>query len=573
MAKLWLNLSSVKNFLSLPNDPSQPLTRFDIIRLKNWMLLGIFLANGVAYILMDNFLFRGGPLPSADSLQFVSPFGDVFRGIFFLLGTVLFVFIYELPIRRTLNDAFHNRTTPPETIETARRRLLNEPFYMMAFNLCLWVLAAFFFAYLFKIFGEPRPVVLRIFLISLNTGLVTAVMCFFLLEHVSQKHISRFFFPEGGLYNTSKTIRVRIFIRFLALLFACNIIPLLSFIQLSYLSKPGLQDTGAVLQELRTAILANSIFFIVVGLSVTQFVIANFAVPLREIIQVIKDVRSGNFDRKVIVRSNDEIGYTGDVVNEMAAGLKERDQMRQSLFLAREVQQNLLPAANPKIKGLDIAGSSIYCDETGGDYYDFILKDADQDAQIGIAIGDVSGHGISSALLMAAVRSSLRQRSFLPGSAAEIISDVNRQLVADVEDSGQFVTMFYMMLDLKKKHLQYVRAGHDPAIFYDPDTDAFKELGGTGMALGVDKNWNVKAHTISALKNGDIIFLSTDGIWEARNLDGEMFGKEPIYDIIRNNSSSSANEILNAMTESLKSFQKGAKIEDDITLVIIKISF
>jgi sigma-B regulation protein RsbU (phosphoserine phosphatase) len=357
------------------------------------------------------------------------------------------------------------------------------------------------------------------------------------------------------------------------LLFACNIIPLLSFIQLSYLSKPGLQDTGAVLQELRTAILANSIFFIVVGLSVTQFVIANFAVPLREIIQVIKDVRSGNFDRKVIVRSNDEIGYTGDVVNEMAAGLKERNQMRQSLFLAREVQQNLLPAANPKIKGLDIAGSSIYCDETGGDYYDFILKDADQDAQIGIAIGDVSGHGISSALLMAAVRSSLRQRSFLPGSAAEIISDVNRQLVADVEDSGQFVTMFYMMLDLKKKHLQYVRAGHDPAIFYDPDTDAFKELGGTGMALGVDKNWNVKAHTISALKNGDIIFLSTDGIWEARNLDGEMFGKEPIYDIIRNNSSSSANEILNAMTESLKSFQKGAKIEDDITLVIIKISF
>ena len=84
MAKLWLNLSSVKNLLSLPNDPSQPLTRFDLIRLKNWMLAGIFLANIVAKILMDNFLFRGVPLPSAESLQFVSPFGDVFRGIFFL---------------------------------------------------------------------------------------------------------------------------------------------------------------------------------------------------------------------------------------------------------------------------------------------------------------------------------------------------------------------------------------------------------------------------------------------------------------------------------------------------------
>jgi sigma-B regulation protein RsbU (phosphoserine phosphatase) len=395
-------------------------------------------------------------------------------------------------------------------------------------------------------------------------------MCFFLLEHVSQKHISRFFFPEGGLYNTSKTIRIRILIRFLALLFACNIIPLLSFIQLSYLSEPGLHEAGVVLQGMRTAILTNSIFFIVVGLSVTQFVITNFAAPLNEIIQALKDIRRGNFDRKVIVRSNDEIGYTGDVVNEMATGLKERDQMRQSLFLAREVQQNLLPAANPQIEGLDIAGSSIYCDETGGDYYDFIISDANEDAKIGIAIGDVSGHGISSALLMAAVRSSLRQRSSLPGGAANIISDVNRQLVHDVEESGQFVTMFYLIIDAIKMNLQYVRAGHDPAIFYDPNTNAFEELGGTGMALGVDKNWNVKAYTKTALKNGQIIFLSTDGIWEARNLHGEMFGKEPIYDIIRNNSSLSANEILKRMIESLKSFQKGAKIEDDITSVVIK---
>jgi sigma-B regulation protein RsbU (phosphoserine phosphatase) len=121
-------------------------------------------------------------------------------------------------------------------------------------------------------------------------------------------------------------------------------------------------------------------------------------------------------------------------------------------------------------------------------------------------------------------------------------------------------------------NLQYVRAGHDPAIFYDPNTDVFEELRGTGMALGVDNNWNVKAYTKTALKKGQIIFLSTDGVWEACNLQGEMFGKEPIYDIIRNNSSLGANEILNAMIESLNSFQKGTKIEDDITLVIIKIN-
>ena len=122
MAKSRLNLSALKNFISLPNDPSKPLTRFDLIRLKNWMLIGIFLANTVAKILMDNFLFRGGPLPSPESYQLVSPFGDAFRFIFFLLGIVIFVFIYERPIRRTLNDIFHNRITPPETIEAARRR-------------------------------------------------------------------------------------------------------------------------------------------------------------------------------------------------------------------------------------------------------------------------------------------------------------------------------------------------------------------------------------------------------------------------------------------------------------------
>jgi sigma-B regulation protein RsbU (phosphoserine phosphatase) len=82
----------------------------------------------------------------------------------------------------------------------------------------------------------------------------------------------------------------------------------------------------------------------------------------------------------------------------------------------------------------------------------------------------------------------------------------------------------------------------------------------------------VKAYTKTALNNGQIIFLGTDGIWEACNLQGEMFGKKPSYDIIRNHSSLSANEILNAILESLDSFQKGTKIEDDITMVIIKIT-
>jgi serine phosphatase RsbU (regulator of sigma subunit) len=294
--------------------------------------------------------------------------------------------------------------------------------------------------------------------------------------------------------------------------------------------------------------------------------------PLVKIGSIVALVGQGNFDVKVDTSRGDEIGIISDQINSMVRDLKEQDRIKRSLYLAQEVQQNLLPHKAPLLDKLEIAGKSIYCDETGGDYYDFIISDNDENERIGIAVGDVSGHGISSALLMATVRSSLRQRSSLPGSIGDIVSDVNRQLVDDVEDSGQFVTMFYLIIDPIKMNLQYVRAGHDPAIFYDPNTDAFEELRGSGMALGVDKNWNVKAYTKTALNNGQIIFLSTDGIWEACNLQGEMFGKKPIYDIIRHHSSLSANEILDAMLESLNSYQKGAKIEDDITLVIIKIT-
>jgi sigma-B regulation protein RsbU (phosphoserine phosphatase) len=93
-----------------------------------------------------------------------------------------------------------------------------------------------------------------------------------------------------------------------------------------------------------------------------------------------------------------------------------------------------------------------------------------------------------------------------------------------------------------------------------------------GVSLGVIEDWNFAEYTKTALKKDQIIFLSTDGLKEARNNRGEMFGKEPIYDVIRKNASSSADEILNAFFESLNSFLEGAKTEDDVTLVVVKIS-
>jgi sigma-B regulation protein RsbU (phosphoserine phosphatase) len=271
------------------------------------------------------------------------------------------------------------------------------------------------------------------------------------------------------------------------------------------------------------------------------------------------------------VVSNDEIGYTGDVINEMTEGLKERDLMKRSLELAMEVQQNLLPKENPRIKGLDIAGKSIYCDETGGDYYDFIKLDGGRPANIAIVVGDVSGHGIPSALLMATARAFIRQRAYLPGGLSQIISDVNRQIVGDVEDSGQFMTLFYMTVDQDNRCLEWVRAGHDPGIFYDPEKDLFEDLDGPGLALGINSEWNYVTNRKEGLKEGQVIVLGTDGIWEAQNLDGKMFGKEAICRLVRENTDAEADALLDVIIDCLDYFRDGFKLQDDVTLIVVKI--
>ncbi len=237
-----------------------------------------------------------------------------------------------------------------------------------------------------------------------------------------------------------------------------------------------------------------------------------------------------------------------------------------ALNLAQEVQQNLLPQRPPRLESIDVIGRSLYCDETGGDYFDFLEL---SENRLGVVVGDVTGHGVSAALLMASVRGFLRARATLSESAAEIISGVNRLTSVDTAETGQFMTLFYLVLDLDSRRITWVRAGHDPGILYCPATDKFEELSGAGMALGVDEDWEFEDFN-RTVKPGQIVLLTTDGIFEAHNPAGEMFGKARFKEVVRQNAGLEAEGLRKAVFEAVTEFRGAEPQEDDITLVILK---
>ena len=244
---------------------------------------------------------------------------------------------------------------------------------------------------------------------------------------------------------------------------------------------------------------------------------------------------------------------------------------KKALALAAEVQKSLLPQGKPMVKGLDIAGKNVSCDEIGGDYFDFIWRLDSKKGPFSVVVGDISGHGVDSALLMTTARAFLRMRASQPGTISEIITAMNRHLTRDILESGRFMTLFYMTIDPGKSHIDWVRAGHDPAILYDPVRDEFEELKGSGIALGVNDTFDYEENFRRNLTNGQIIAIGTDGIWEAVNNEGEMFGKARFRDIIRNHANAAAADILNAVYSELNQYTRGQRSEDDITLVVIKI--
>jgi serine phosphatase RsbU (regulator of sigma subunit)/CRP-like cAMP-binding protein len=239
-------------------------------------------------------------------------------------------------------------------------------------------------------------------------------------------------------------------------------------------------------------------------------------------------------------------------------------QIREEVRLAAKIQLDLLPKTFPEINGYDIAGKTIPAQEVGGDYFDFIPL---QDDQLAICLGDVSGKGLPASLLMANLQATLRGQSFGKCSPKDCLSRSNSLLYRSTSPD-KFVTIFYCHLDTKKHQLTYSNAGHDNP-FLLTHTKKIRRLKKGGIVLGVLDKYPYEEESIK-LQRGEILVIYTDGIAEAMNSKGDMFGEDRISALLKGNQNTASEKIIDVIFEAVKKFAGSAPQSDDITMVVVK---
>ena len=548
----------------------KPISRIRRLVLANAMLVMYFFSVtvgiGIAIVLGHYTIISEHRLLYRTLLQY-APYYDFPVAVL----EIIIIILYERPIRRLIKNIYrHNKQVPAEIL-SARRRLLNEPFFLMALNLLGWIGAAIVYDMLARGLILQPELATELIVNSLLTAVISVLATFFLLQYCIQRWLAPVFFPEGGLSRISGVLRIKVSTRLAALIAAACLAPL--FIIGVTLYGAGRQrlyglHPETVLDQLSGTLAIELIVFSISAVTLTYLVAVNLSRPFRDIIAVLHQIKSGRLNQRVRVVSNDEIGYTGDTINEMAAGLQERERMRRSLSLAREVQQSLLPLKAPQMPGIQIAGTSLYCDETGGDYFDFMEIERSGLRRLAAVIADVSGHGVSAALLMTSMRALLRARSSLPGGPQEIVRFLNRRISLDTEETGQFVTLFYLEVEPQTRTVEWVRAGHEPAYLYRPRADRFETLDGQGAALGIEEESRYSINR-TFVRSGNILVLTTDGIFETRR-HREMFGRQRFMEVVRRNHHLDAVGIRDAVLAAIDDFRGRTRQEDDVTLVVIK---
>ncbi len=300
--------------------------------------------------------------------------------------------------------------------------------------------------------------------------------------------------------------------------------------------------------------------------------------PFRRLAYWIRMSSTGAIEDEMDIDTSDEIGEIAQAFNEITykfrksqQSLQDQERLKHEMHLAQEIQQTLLPAEFPKLRGFDIASYYESAKEVGGDYYDFVEIDKDR---IGVVIADVSGKGVPGSLVMTMIRTALRTEARNAKSAADTLRRVNHFVMGDIK-KGMFVTVFYAILNSRNRSLNFASAGHNPMILYRPSTQKTYYLNPKGFPVGIslnDEDLFDRSITDDSIRlnKGDIVVIYTDGVTEAMNSRRELFGEERLLQVIREYGDLPADDFVAKLKAEITSFTEGQVQNDDISLVVIK---
>jgi phosphoserine phosphatase RsbU/P len=243
-----------------------------------------------------------------------------------------------------------------------------------------------------------------------------------------------------------------------------------------------------------------------------------------------------------------------------------RQEHELELGLARSVQRELFPAGPPSFAGLDVAGAAHPATAMCGDFYDYVPIGADR---LALAIGDVSGHGLGPALVMAETRAYLRAYLGLLPDVGEVLRMLNRMLARDLVP-GSFVTMLLVELDLRTRTLTWASAGHPTGYLLDAAGAVRGALESTGPPLGISNAWEAPQSVPAALVPGDLLVLVTDGVTESAAPDGSLLDGRGVLELIRRHRSGSARQVLDGIVGGVREFVHDSPQADDMTAVVCR---
>lgn len=305
---------------------------------------------------------------------------------------------------------------------------------------------------------------------------------------------------------------------------------------------------------------------IVIGVSLTRTITG----AVGELYEGTLRIREGDLSHRIQVKGSDQLATLSTSFNGMTENLqrlieveKERERLHSELEIARQVQGRLFPKSAPKLSTLKLLGLCEPAQAVSGDYYDYLTL---PDGDIALAIGDVSGKGISAALLMAAIQSVMRTQltESRRTSPAEVVALLNRQLYATTSPEKYCTFCFGIYNDVTGL-LTYTNAGHLPPILVRNGRAGLLEV--TGTVVGAFPAFPYESRQIT-LDKGDLLVAYTDGITEPENSYGEMFGEERLMEIVSRNYKAEPSVIIGSVMDAVKEWAACPEQADDMTLVV-----